>query len=338
MNGILKTQAEYYNDPVTYAGEGGTATNKAVIEDIFDLCAWHNITTNQPETYAVTSHKQYAVMVTDVNFNTHPTMKFGITDDTLLDMNFGGQKGELDGAGHTIYNLVVNSNTPTTSQYGIVSRGEVRNVNFKNVVFMGGSTRGAYPLFKTLTMNNCNVSAYLATFYFTSFIHNTMTINDCTFNVAGLVDYYGLLGGNVSSYVMNANRVRFHFSNLNVTGKASSSSSAQICANTPIATGTGGIFNSCAFTGLIYQRNAVTSTSSSHLSSAKHTNCYFALTTGITNYTNLFNASDSYITGMNLFDIDLLGGEYDDGNNYMCVHTSQLKNKDFLQLNGFITL
>lgn len=325
MNGVLKTQAQYYNDPVTYTGEGGTATNKAVIEDIYDLCAWHYVMSMQPDVYAVTQHKQYAVMVNDVNFNDHETMKFGITDDTLLDMNFGGNGGELDGAGHSIFNMVVNSSTPTTSTNGIVSRGTVRNVNFKNVVLLDNRNKN-YPIFKGLTMSLCNVSAYISVDRFTNLMNSTMTITDCTFNVSGVVSDYRLIGGDISSYNMQANRCRFNFSNLIVTNTTT--------GNILLNTGRTSIFSSCAFTGLIYQKNVSTST---FLSSATHNNCYFALMTGITEYTNLFSYP-TYFSGMTMIDIDLLTGTYADGGHYMCVHTANLKNKEFLQQNGFITL
>lgn len=321
MNGILKTQAEYYNDPVTYTGEGGTETNKAVIEDIFDLCAWHNILTTQPETYAITSHKQYAVMVNDVNFNNHPTMKFGITDDTLLDMTFNSQYGELDGQGHTIFNMVVNSNTPTSSTNGIISRGTIINTNFKNMVVVTSRTTN-YRVIRRMTFINCNFSVYLSVREFGIFVDNAsdtnkVTISDCTFNFTGTVSSNNILSIN------QVVRTRFNFSNLVVI-----STSGNVLVS-------GGTFSQCAFTGLIYQKDF---TSVTRLVNSNFvTDSYFAIITGITTYTGLF--PNNYPTsGMNMIDIDLLGGEYADGAHYMCVHTLDLKNKDFLQRNGFITL
>lgn len=325
MNGVLKTQAQYYNDPVTYTGEGGTETNKAVIEDIYDLCAWHYVMSMQPDIYAVTQHKQYAVMVNDVNFNNHDTMSFGITDDTLLDMNFGGNGGELDGAGHSIFNMVIDANTPKASSNGIVSRGTIRNVNFKNIVLLDSSRTKGYPIFKGLTMRFCNISAYISAKIFTVLISNTIDASDCTFNIGGAVADYRLIGGDTSSYNLQANRCLFNFSNLVVNHGT---------GNILLNTGRTSTFSSCAFTGLIYQKNVSTSTV---FSSAVHNNCYFAIMTGITEYTNLFSYP-TYFSGMTMVDIDLLTGTYADGTNYMCVHTVNLKNKDFLQQNGFITL
>lgn len=318
MNGILKTQAQYYNDPVTYTGEGGTETNKAVIEDIFDLCAWHNVTTTQAETYAVTSHKQYAVMVADVNFNNHPDYKFGIADDYVLNMNFGGQLGELDGAGHTILNMVFNSNTPAVNQTGVIGKGTIKNTNFKNMVAIFGNRNQNCPIMKNLTLKGCNLSIYLSVPYLTRFTDTNVSAYDCTYNFTGTISDRALLN------ITNAVRTRFHFSNLKVINTA---------GNILIYSGT---YSQCAFTGLIIHTDYTSVTKLSNVNTV--TDCYFAIMTGITTYSMLFYNAAGPTTGMNMIDIDVLGGEYADGAHYMCVHTSDLKNKDFLQRYGFITL
>ena len=332
MNGVLKTQAQYYNDPETYPGEGGTETNKAVIEDIYDLCAWMNVMTNQADVYAVTQHKQYAVLIRDVNFNDHRVYKYGLTTDTLIDMSFGGNKGDLDGAGHSVLNMVINSNTPKTTTHGIIYNGTVHDINFKNIVLMGNrnDANSVHPVFGTVTINSCNMSVYFSTDRWAHLMCKNIYLNDVTINMAGSIEQNVLIAGNYSSSIV-ANRVKFNFNNLRVMSTT---------AYNQVAGGGSGLnCTNCAFTGLIYQTN-VTSSASHYLCSSYINNCYFAITTGVTNYTSLFNISSSgaQLTGMNVIDKDLLGGEYADGTNYMMLSTAEMKSSSTLLRYGFLTL
>ena len=332
MNGVLKTQAQYYNDTTIYTGEGGTATNKAVIEDIYDLLAWVDIMTNQAETFAITQHKQYAVMVADVDFNNHPTMKFGITT-SFLDMYFNGNYGDLDGQEHIIRNAVFNGNSPAVTT-GIISRGTLNNVNFKNMVVIDARA-DTKPVIDNITLNRCNFSVYMNTTGFGSvFGKTTSTYNDSTFNIMGAITESSIF----SHGQLISNRCLYNFSNLNIL----STTTVKFCSNT------GTIFNNCGFTGLISQSGNTTSVT---FIIGRYSNCYFALKctaldnyvgTGSGAYTNIFNTSSSSFvpTGIIAFNKDTWNsnGTYTDTSNVKYITDTNMKSKSFMQGLGFVTL
>lgn len=337
MNGVLKTQAEYYNDPVTYTGEGGTITNKAVIEDIYDLIAWTNIMTNQPETYAITQHKQYAIMVHDVDFNNHEEMKFGITTP-FLDMDFNGNGGDLQGQGYSIRNAVLNTNSPTPST-GIISRGTINDVNFKNLVVIGARS-STQPVLNKITLNRCNFSIYISTTGFRSVFGigasgtgNNSIYNDCTFNVTGSVSESAIFSG----HYLTANRCLFYFSDLHILNTTTN----------VLIQGTNTFFNNCGFVGLISQTG--NTTKQSYWIGGNMANCYIAIrNTAIVNYAG--TDSDAYtgihatststlrVTGILAIDNEILGGNSSDTANIKYMTTTAMKTKTTMQGIGFITL
>ena len=337
MNGILKTQAQYYNDTSTYTGEGGTETNKAVIEDVYDLVAWVNITTNQPETFAITTHKQYAVIVNDINFNEHETMKFGVTT-AFLDMYFNGSGGDLDGLRHSILNCVVNTNSPTAST-GIIARGTIHNTNFKNLVVIGARSN-TQPVFNKITLNRCNFSIYMSTTGFRSVFGqgasgagNGSVFNDCTFNVTGSVTENVIF----YSLYLTANRCLFAFSDLHIL----STSTNQLIQ------GTNTYFNSCGFIGLISQTGNTSTLS--YWVGGNIANSYIAIrNTAISNYagtgsgaySSIHGTTTSYlrVTGILAIDNDLLGGSSSDTTNVKYMTTANMKNKTLMQGIGFVTI
>lgn len=147
-NGVIKCQSEYYNDPVTYTGDPGSATNKAVIEDVYDLVAWSNVI---DQNGAYDRHYNYGIIINDINFNDHSTYKYGIPADVyaILDCSFRGWGGELDGGGHTIYNMVVKQHNSS------VIVGTYKNIKFKNVIAINQS----YKIFSG-TFTNCDMAVF----------------------------------------------------------------------------------------------------------------------------------------------------------------------------------
>lgn len=192
-NGILKSQAEYYQDDVTYTGNPGTTTNKYVIEDVFDLC-----TTST----SGGSSNPYFEMVADVDFNDHPDYKFGVNKIIFG----GGQNGYfyLEGNGHRIRNLVIKNSTAT-----IFNVDSISNVRFENLVLIG-TTSGA--LCRRLSGNVgvesvCDAtSVSIGCYIFDSastviFDNNTKKVmwNNCSFNIKGkTTDGCNLDGGSGS--------------------------------------------------------------------------------------------------------------------------------------------
>lgn len=186
-NGVLKSQAEYYDDSDKYTGSAGSKTNKYVIEDVFDFCCTINSVC-------------YFEMVNDIDFNDHPDYRYGV-NKTI----FGGSNLNmyyyLDGNNHKIRNLVIKNSTAE-----IFHIAEICNVSFENLIFMGTTSGllftqnyGNSGIASTCTAANVQIGCYMfdsaSSVLFNSTIKKVVWKN-CSFNIRGKTTD----GCNVSGY------------------------------------------------------------------------------------------------------------------------------------------
>lgn len=211
-NGIIKCQAEYYEDTVKYPGNPGTATNKACIEDVFDLLAWSDVI-GQDSRYD--SHKNYGILVNDIDFNDHPVYRYGFSatnytsTQALIRLDFRGWYGELDGDNHSIYNILLYKPVQIVSGNG----QSIRNINFKNLVLIGVNTYNASNYgFDNCNMYNCNfgiLSLNCHAMSWLNYANYSNSIEDCTFNVKGTHSEYSYLMDFKHSSTLATNRTTY---------------------------------------------------------------------------------------------------------------------------------
>lgn len=191
MNGILKSQAEYYWDSDKYTGDAGTSTNKWVIEDVFDFVASNTC----PE-------EQYFEMVNDIDFNDHPTYKFGI-EESIFGASDGSNQTSgsttyfvrsphmlLEGNGHKIRNAILKTKGLLISAYTI------QNIVFENLILMNTTENNMSSVFLlgvyggAPTINNVKIGCYLFDSKPDPLFgrgSENCSFNNCTINIKGKV-------------------------------------------------------------------------------------------------------------------------------------------------------
>ena len=115
-----------------YSGSAGTTTNPYAVEDVFDLQKVYNRVGG--------GNNESFVLVNDVDYNDHPTKKYGISSGYLWGDNstsyrytFSGED-PLTGENHEIRNLIVLSNTVTCGVSTSAQYCKIRNINFVNMI------------------------------------------------------------------------------------------------------------------------------------------------------------------------------------------------------------
>lgn len=177
MNGVLKSQAEYYNDSVTYTGNAGSTTNMYVIEDVYDLCA-------------AKIQSSYYELVNDIDFNDHDTYKYGV--DSLI---FGNTKSSyvcyLYGNNHKIRNLIIKNSSALAIFGGIIS-----DIIFENLIVIDSTGGHLFYNYYSNTIKNVRIGGYLFNSASSVILSgNNTSFADCSFNLKGLttdgINLYG---------------------------------------------------------------------------------------------------------------------------------------------------
>lgn len=220
MNGIIRSQAEYYGDSEKYTDDAGTSTNKWVIEDVFDFVASNTC----PE-------EQYFEMVNDIDFNDHPTYRFGI-EESIFGASDGSNQTSgsttyfvraphmlLEGNGHKIRNVILKTKGFLISAYTI------QNIVFENLILMNTTDNSISSVFllgvygAAPTINNLKIGCYL----FDSKLDplfgrgsESCTFNNCTINIKGKV-YAGTfdIGQNKTGRKLNKCHINLDLKALN---------------------------------------------------------------------------------------------------------------------------
>lgn len=169
-NGIMVDEATYYGDSEKYTGTSGSITNQWCVEDCYDFLA---IVQGGTDTC-------YYKLVKDIDFNTHPTYRYGFINQAIMSRSASYYHIYIDGNGHNICNIILKNYTSTTFMY--ITR--ISNVNFVNVVCLSCTISGLYYGFVRGTCQNCNFGIYMSSSR-TNMIFNSGTKSDCTFNIKG---------------------------------------------------------------------------------------------------------------------------------------------------------
>ena len=315
-NGNIKCQSEYYSDPTTYPGSPGTSTNKAVIEDVFDLVAWPNIIDRDSR---YDHHRNYGVLINDINFNDHPTYKYGVSG-YMLSLSFRGWYGQLDGDGHSICNMIVRG----CSDYivGGYSSGVINNVKFKNTIAINQSVG----IFTVSTFTNCDFAIFCSNSNPGHLINGTFT--NCTFLLKGLCPSYVLRFVNGGSFT----RCQF---NLDMTNTSSGYDPGFQVGGADKNTRVN--FTDCAIVGSTKFTTA--SSLNVFLTGINMSNSYIALT--VPNRINYIgnNSDGVYANSCCFIDKDLLSNTPQSfPPNFYAITTEQAQSATYLNSIGFITV
>ena len=165
--GVLKSQAEYYNDNITYTGDAGSETNMYVIEDVYDLCA-------------ATAQTYYYTLVDDIDFNDHDTYRYGVDD---LIFGGGGNICYLRGGNRKIRNLIIKNSAAA----GIFRHASVSDVIFENLVVINSTAARLFDSYRSIDITNVRIGGYMFNSASSVVLYGTgINFADCSFNLKGL--------------------------------------------------------------------------------------------------------------------------------------------------------
>lgn len=176
-NGVLITQAEFYEDSEKYTGNAGSATNMYVIRDVYDLCA----------AKIQSSHYE---LVDDIDFNDHDTYRYGVSNRVF------GVSGSytcvLHGNNHKIRNLIIKN---SAEDRGIIA-GDIFDVIFENLIVINSTSAHLFYNYNSKTIENVKIGCYLFNSASSVILSgNSTSFSDCSFNLKGLttdgVNMYG---------------------------------------------------------------------------------------------------------------------------------------------------
>lgn len=177
-NGVLITQAEFYEDSEKYTGDAGSATNMYVIQDVYDLCA----------AKIQSSHYE---LVDDIDFNDHDTYRYGVSNRV-----FGVSSSYtcvLHGNNHKIRNLIIKNSVETR---GIIA-GDIFDVIFENLIVINSTSAHLFYNNFNYTIKNVRIGCYLFNSASSVILSgDNISFSDCSFNLKGLTtDGINLYGG-----------------------------------------------------------------------------------------------------------------------------------------------
>lgn len=163
-------EATYYGDSEKYTGTSGSSTNQWCVEDVYDFLAIVQGGTD-------TCHYK---LVKDIDFNNHPTYKYGFINQAIMARSASYYHIYIDGDGHNICNIILKNYDSKTFMY--VTR--ISNVNFVNVICLGCTGSGLLVGFIRGDCKNCNFGIYMSSSR-TDMIFKGFVKEDCTFNIKG---------------------------------------------------------------------------------------------------------------------------------------------------------
>lgn len=183
-NGVLITQAEFYEDSEKYTGDAGSATNMYVIQDVYDLCA-------------ATIQSCHYELVDNIDFNDHDTYRYGVSN--LIFGVTGSYICSLHGNNYKIRNLIIKNSSESR---GIFS-GTISDVIFENLVVINSTTAHLFYSFRAgMIVSNVRIGGYLFNSASSVVLYGAnINFTDCSFNLKGLTTdgIYGNTTGAASS-------------------------------------------------------------------------------------------------------------------------------------------
>lgn len=331
-NGTMVGCYEYYTSigetavASRYSGTAGTTTNPYAVEDVFDLQNVNNTVGG--------GNNEAFVLVNDVDYNDHPTRKYGMSSGYLwgnesasYGYSFSG-KDPITGKNHEIRNIVVLSSSVKDNAS---SNSYISNINFVNMILK--DVNYSYDWFWRAAILDCNFSLMFINSSPGRFFRSDK-YTDCSFNIYGSnnssssTESYTFNLGTGESHVKT--RCHFNFNDFIYT-----------CVGSPVqlfwAQGNGynAAVHDCYFTGSIKLKG--------HSSGAT-----VRITTDIDLYNSYFAISLSSISGSlgyclftnpvstSFVDKDVLGLSINGSNsNLYQLTTAQAQSYDYLNKIGF---
>lgn len=194
-NGTIVGMLEYIErEGITtsesFSGSAGTTTNPYAVEDVYDLIT---ITSRQ---------NLYFRLVNDIDFNDHPTYKFGCSTNIGTNTNYLSGK-KLDSSDrYRIRNVIFNSS-------GRFRSLAVSDVIFSNIIVNSDVT---ISIFQSCMLTNCSVGIFANKALGKTVIPTGYDITDTSFNIKGTIT--SALYTNSRTFT----RSHIYLNNLNVSG------------------------------------------------------------------------------------------------------------------------
>lgn len=330
-NGTMVGCYEYYTSigetevASRYSGIAGTTTNPYAVEDVFDL---QNV-------IGEANNEASFVLVNDVDYNDHPTRKYGMSRGYLWNdksvswgYSFSG-KDPITGKNHEIRNIVVLSSSVSTNAY---QSSYISNINFVNMILKDVSYNSNS--FWRAEISNCNFSLMFINSS-PGRLFRSDKYTDCSFNIYGSNNSSSSTEGytfNLGTGESSAKtRCHFNFNGFIYT-----------CLESPIylfwAQGNGynAAVHDCYFTGSIKLKGHKSNTSVRMITNINLYNSYFAISlSSISGGTLGYCLFESPVS-TSFIDKDVLGLTISDSSsNLYKLTTAQAQSYDYLNGIGF---
>lgn len=304
-NGIMVDAATYYKDTSTYTGESGSITNPYCVEDCFDFLKIDDYPT-------IAGAYSYFLFVADVDFNDHPTYKYGFESYGYVTRS---SSVRILGNNKQLRNIIMKYTSSTFKLFEVDKINDLKIVNIINLA------SGCQVFYATHGFENCSISLYVndpQTYDMICSIGGGGSLINCTLNIRGKIErsivFPKLINCHInldliSNYASQIFR-NYYFDNCYITGKFKT-----------LTTGTINIFANLRYETL--------------------KNCYMSLKGEFPN-TNIvrINESTSYsATGVNFFDVTMCPVDANTlPQNVHALTTEQCKSYDYLSSIGFIVV
>lgn len=173
MNGTMVDAATYFEDTTTYTGLKGSETNPYCVEDCFDFLAMEDIYIETNEESDIT----YCMLVKDIDFNDHPTYKYGFNDTNYISR---GANLRLLGNNKELRNIIMKHPNKT---FHLFYFNYVSKLKMVNIINMGSGCL----LIRSDLFEDCSISLYIVKPATESWLsYSTNLWKNCSINIKGV--------------------------------------------------------------------------------------------------------------------------------------------------------
>ena len=173
MNGTMVDAATYFEDTTTYTGLKGSETNPYCVEDCFDFLAMKDIFIEDN----VESTNTYCMLVKDIDFNDHPTYRYGFDYKEYIPR---GGNLYLLGNNKELRNIIMKYYSSTYYLFNFKYVSKLKMVNIINT----GS--GCYLIGSNL-FEDCSISLYLVKPTTSIWLSDNVDLwRNCSINIKGV--------------------------------------------------------------------------------------------------------------------------------------------------------
>ena len=330
-NGNMVGCHEYYTSmgktevASRYSGIAGTTTNPYAVEDVFDL---QNV-------IGEANNKVSFVLVNDVDYNDHPTRKYGMSsgylwNDTSVSWGYSfSGKDPITGKNHEIRNIIVLSRFVSTNAY---QGSYISNINFVNMILKDVGFNSIS--FWHAEISNCNFSLMFINSSPGRFFKSDK-YTDCSFNIYGSNDS----SSSTEDYTFNLGtgedsaKTRCHF---NFNGFIYTCSGSSIFLFWAQGNRYNAVVHDCYFTGSIKLKGHSSGANVRMITNIKLYNSYFAISLSSISGGTLGDCLFESPVSTSFIDKDVLGLTISDSSSTLAqLTTTQAQSYDYLNEIGF---